>query len=139
MAGWHFPLQKLPGPSVSSLLLCLGAAPASRWAQPNLPAFRQPGASPTFPPAAGAVPESHSPSRVRLAGLGTLTVEALLCSSPQQPAQALSDACATRLPLLPAWDVAKIAGEASRNYPSLFFVLHDQQRGFLAHGGSRRL
>lgn len=68
-----------------------------------------------------------------------LTVEALLCGSPQQLAQALSNTRATRLPLLPAWDAAKIEGEASRNDPSLFFVPRDQQRGFLAHGESRRL
>ena len=111
MAAWHFPLQKLPGHAVPSPFLCRGAAPTSHWAQPNLPAFRQPRAKPAFPPTAGTVPESRSPSRVRLAGLGTLAVEALLCSSPQQPAQALGDAHAARLPSLPAQGVTKLQGK----------------------------
>lgn len=61
----------------------------------------------------------------------------MLCSSPQQRAQALGDACATRPPSPPARDVMKPQEKLPGMIPLYFFAPPDQERGLLADGGSR--
>lgn len=124
MAVWHFPLQKLPGPTVLSpfLYLQLGSA--------NLMIF----GSPEPAPYSQLVPNSareHSPPPVR-PGQGH-SWGRLGCASTGPQVTFVP-----RLPLLLAWDVTdRPAGKAASNDASSCSVPCDQQRGISAHSRSK--
>lgn len=89
----------------------------------------QPRANPIFPP--GAQQCQGAPALLQSGQAGDAHGGGLA-----GPAQALSDTCATCLPLLPAWDVTDVQGKLPAMMP-VCFVPCDQQRGISAHGGSR--
>lgn len=123
MAVWHFPLQKLPGPTVLSpfLYLQLGSA--------NLMIF----GSPEPAPYSQLVPNSareHSPPPVR-PGQGH-SWGRLGCASTGPQVTFVP-----RLPLLPAWDVTDLQGKLPAMMPAHVLSPVISREGFQHTVGAR--